>query len=216
MPLSTSSAVRTTTPTRGGANSLTKIATSTPTGSDMAAANATSTSEPTKAFASPPPGCPKSAWFFVKRSQLSAGSALTSTETTTSPSTPTASAEARSAASSIARFFRLRRRSLLSMARLEALDDHLRGDVHREREDEQDQREVDERRHREVRERTLVLVGDPAGERVAELEERDVDALGGADHLRDGDRLAERPAEAEQDRRHDAPARVREHDPAHH
>ena len=42
------------------------------------------------------------------------------------------------------------------------------------------------------------LIGDAAGERVAGLEQRAVDGVSGADHLRDGDRLAERTAQAEE------------------
>ena len=132
----------------------------------------------------PPPDWPKSAWFFVKRSRFSAGKRLDQhrdddeaehgdrergrEEREQLHRTVQAFAPADAAAREQAR----RGRSLAQIS-LEALDDHLRGDVHRQREHEQDQCEVDQRRG-EVRERALVLGGDPARERVAEREEREV------------------------------------------
>ena len=84
------------------------------------------------------------------------------------------------------------------------------------RDHEQDRRQVDERRDLDVRHGPLVLLGELARERVSRHEQRPVNAVAGADHLGDGDRLADRAAQAEQNRRAHTGARVRKDDPAHH
>src|SRR5581483_311803 len=114
------------------------------------------------------------------------------------------------------------RSSESSAARADALPppdpthDVLRGDVHQEREDEEDQREVDERADLEAARRALVGRRDLRRERVAAREQVPVDEDAAADHLRDCDRLADGAAEPEDQGGRDAAARVREHDAAHH
>src|SRR5436189_79463 len=61
---------------------------------------------------------------------------------------------------------------------LEAPHDQLRGDVRDERDHEQDQREVDQRRDLKLRDGALVLVRDAARERVAGREDRHVQVVG--------------------------------------
>ena len=68
----------------------------------------------------------------------------------------------------------------------------------------------------DVRRGGLVLRGDAARERVAVLEERDVDAERAADHLRDRDRLADRAAEPEHHCGDEPAARLRQDDAADH
>ena len=72
--------------------------------------------------------------------------------------------------------------------------------VEDERQDEQDHRQIGERCGRRTRWRSQVLRGDLAGGRLGRQEEVGVDAGRPADHLGDGDRLADRAPEPEHDR----------------
>src|SRR5207244_5981679 len=58
--------------------------------------------------------------------------------------------------------------------------------------------EIQQRVDLQTRRRPLVLTGDAAAERVARPEQRRVDADLAADHLVDGDRLAERATQTQQ------------------
>ena len=68
-----------------------------------------------------------------------------------------------------------------------------RGQVGDQAEHEQDRRQVGERRRLQRGRGALVLVGDPAGQRVGRAEQRPAGAGGAADRQADGDRLADAP-----------------------
>src|SRR5919201_896495 len=196
-----------------------------PTGRAISVASATSTSEPANAFASPSRTGPNAngTGFFVRRSRFSAGAPRLATDQTTTPRIETAISAAVVASPSIIRLTARRRGRLTArtsarvmpceltspepspveadaLASRDVAHDHLRGDVHQQREHEQDQREVDERRDLQVARRPLVGPRDLARERVTRREEVPVDrdgAAASADHLGDGDRLADRTPEPE-------------------
>src|SRR5689334_14194798 len=126
------------------------------------------------------------------------------TDQTTIPSAAIAIAADRIASDSAARFTRRRRRarpvafseiagSATSVApgflELEPLHDPLGREVRDERDDEQDQTEIDQRRDLQAADGPLVLVRDAARERVARLEDRELERDEVADHLRHRDRL---------------------------
>ena len=75
-PASTFSVSRIASASRCGANSVLKIASSTPIGSEIAAAIRTMITVPTIAFSMPPPDWPNGAAFWVKRSRFTRGKAF--------------------------------------------------------------------------------------------------------------------------------------------
>ena len=79
-PASTFSVSRIASANRSCANSVLKIASSTPIGSDIAAAIRTMITVPTIAFAMPPPDSPNGAAFWVKKSRFTAGKPFFATE----------------------------------------------------------------------------------------------------------------------------------------
>src|SRR5436190_24114047 len=81
---------------------------------------------------------------------------------------------------------------------VEAAADPLREQVREEADDEKDRGQVEERSGVLLAERALELERDAGGERVARLEQRCLDLVAGANHLRDRDRLAERATQAEE------------------
>src|SRR5947209_6129736 len=206
------------------------MATSTPIGSAKSVAIETMIAEPMMAFLIPPPVSPNVACTCVNRSTLSAGIERCTTMKITTASTATAPNAASVAVSWAIRFVMTRRRErprAFSDGMLEAstsmpldrvpADDDLRREVRDQRHDEQDHAEVEERPDLQVRNGTLVLRGDPARERVARLEQVEVDSVRrDPDHLGDGDRLADGPPAAEEDCGDQPAARVRQQDPFHH
>src|SRR5258706_3367743 len=236
-PFRTSSARPTALRTAGGANSFRYTATRIPTGSAIAVASATITSEPAKAFARP---CftgvrLKETGVRVIRSRFSAAAPRIATDQTTMRRIATPIAAASQASSSMSRFTARRRGrpcarsdAFVRLCELiglpspqataveadalpsrDAADDHLRADVHDEREHEQDQPEIDEARDLDVALGALVRGCDLARERVAGVEQVPVDEDAAPDHLCDSDGLSDRAPEAEDQRGGDAPASVR-------
>ena len=110
-PASTFSVSRIASANRCGANSVLKIASSTPIGSEIAAAIRTMITVPTIAFAMPPPDSPNGAAFWVKKSRFSAGKPFFATEISTIASTATASSAAAVARPSMICPVSLRRRA---------------------------------------------------------------------------------------------------------
>src|SRR3954453_22354983 len=104
----------------------------------------------------------------------------------------------------------------VGVLQLAALHDQPRDQVDDHREGQQDQAEVGQRRLLQRSRRALELGGDLGRHRAAGVEEGGVDPGGAADHLGDRDRLADRPAEAEDGGADDAGARVGQHDLADH
>src|SRR5215467_3320162 len=102
------------------------------------------------------------------------------------------------------------------MATRTAPHDELREQVYDNREDEQDEREVDERRQEESRVLRRVLPGDLPGEGLARLEDVDADSNVSTDDHGNGDCLTDGASEAENHRRRDASSRIGEHDSADH
>ena len=82
----------------------------------------------------------------------------------------------------------------------EAADDDLRDDVRGQRDGQQDDGEIEQRRDLGLRDCALVLGRDPAGKGVAGREEVERDVGVVPDHLGDGDGLTEGAAQAEEER----------------
>src|SRR6266550_5422106 len=212
--------------TFGEANSSRKTAISTATGSAIAVAIPTSSAEPTSNGAIPPPGWPKSGRSLVRKPHESSPAPRLAIDQTTMPSTSTARSAATVALPSASRLTIRLRRSRRSPWRFtsaatgslerEALDDYLREQVGQQPDHKQDRSEVEERGDLQLRDGTLVLARDPARQGVPRGEQRRADEPAGADHLRDGNRLSEGPAEAKDHRRADPGPRRGEDDAAHH
>ena len=107
--------------------------------------------------------------------------------------------------------------SASSAQRIEATDDHLRGEIGQQTEHEQDHRQVHQRRgSRDSSQRPGSSPRScwPACRRCRRSTARDLSST--ADHLRHGDRLADRAPEPEDDRGGDPRARSRQDDAANH
>src|SRR6266536_74638 len=206
-PLSRSTQSWIAAPTLGEANSSRKTAISTATGSAIAVAIPTSSAEPTSNGAIPPPGWPKSGRSLVRKPHESSPAPRLAIDQTTMPSTITARSAATVALPSASRLTIRLRRSRPSPWRFtsaatgslerEALDDYLREQVGQQPDHKQDRSEVEERGDLQLRDGTLILARDPARQGVPRGEQRRADEPAGADHLRDGNRLSEGPAEHE-------------------
>src|SRR5207237_790133 len=186
---------------------------------------ATITTVPTIAGAIPPPG-PNAGGLWVRKCQLSAAAPCATTAKITIPSTAMASTAAAVAPVSATRFTIWRRRRLpegLSAAArsgrssrhrpldVEAPPNPLGEQIGDHADHEQHRAEIEKCGDLQLGGGSLELVRDAAGERVARGEQGRVDRVAGADHLGDRDRLAKRPAEAQEARRGHSRSGRREH-----